>query len=49
MFSSMLLTLLIVPVFYIAFERAREWLRTPEGLRRLLATLRRRARAAAHP
>ena len=49
MFSSMLLTLLIVPVFYIAFERAREWLRTPEGIRRLLATLRQRARAVVHP
>ncbi len=29
MFTSMLLTLLIVPVFYIALEQAREWLRTP--------------------
>ena len=25
MFTSMLLTLLIVPVFYLAFERLREW------------------------
>ena len=31
MFTSMLLTLLVVPVFYITLERAREWLRFPRG------------------
>ena len=33
MFTSMLLTLLIVPVFYIVLERAREWVRAPKGSR----------------
>jgi len=32
MFTSMLLTLLIVPVFYISLERAREWLRKPRAV-----------------
>ncbi|MGE4653409.1 MAG: efflux RND transporter permease subunit [Myxococcota bacterium] len=31
MFTSMLLTLLIVPVFYITLENAREWLRSSRG------------------
>jgi HAE1 family hydrophobic/amphiphilic exporter-1 len=33
MFSSMLLTLLIVPVFYIVLESVREWTRKPRGSR----------------
>ena len=33
MFTSMLLTLLIVPVFYIVLERIREWLQTPRAER----------------
>ena len=34
MFSSMVLTLLIVPVFYIVLESIRVWMRTPRDQRR---------------
>ena len=33
MFTSMLLTLLVVPVFYVSLEGARAWLRKPRALR----------------
>ena len=33
MFTSMLLTLLVVPVFYVSLEGARAWLRKPRTLR----------------
>jgi len=36
MFSSMLLTLAVVPVFYILFDDAAEWMR--RGFKRLFGT-----------